>query len=44
MEKAEMKIAPLMPRLSIAATVSSPVALDGQFGTLLHGRFGVFAS
>jgi hypothetical protein len=30
--------------LSIAATVSSPVALGGQFGTLFHGRFGVFAS
>jgi hypothetical protein len=44
MEKAEMNIAPSMPSLSIAATVSSPVALGGQFGTLCHGRFGVFAS
>jgi hypothetical protein len=30
--------------LSIAATVSSPVALGGQLRTLFHGRFGVFAS
>jgi hypothetical protein len=39
-----MKIAPSTPTLSNAATISSPVALGGQFGTLCHGRFGVFAS
>src|SRR5215813_14537365 len=44
MEKAEMKIAPSMPTLSIAATISSPVTWAGQFGTLCQGRFGVFAS
>jgi hypothetical protein len=44
MENAEMKIAPSMPSLSIAATISSPVALGGQFGTLRQGRVGVFAS
>jgi hypothetical protein len=44
MEKAAMKIAPSIPSLSIAATCSSPVALGGQFGTVTHGRFGVFAS
>ena len=44
MENAEMKIAPSTPTLSIAATISSPVTCAGQFGTLCHGRFGVFAS
>src|ERR1700722_4748050 len=44
MEKAEMKIAPSTPTLSIAATISSPVTWSGQFGTLCQGRFGVFAS
>src|SRR6202030_1396916 len=44
MEKAEMKIAPSTPTLSIAATISSPVTRSGQFGTLCQGRFGVFAS
>ena len=39
-----MKIAPSTPTLSIAATISSPVAEGGQFGTLCQGRFGVFAS
>ena len=39
-----MKIAPSMPSLSIAATISSPVALAGQFDTLCQGRFGVLAS
>jgi hypothetical protein len=44
MEKDEMKIAPSTPTLSIAATISSPVTCGGQFGTVAHGRFGVFAS
>src|ERR1700758_5248540 len=44
MEKAEMKIAPSTPTLSIAATISPPVTWSGQFGTLCQGRFGVFAS
>src|SRR5271156_1398955 len=44
MEKAEMKIAPSTPTLSIAATISSPLTCGGQFGTLCQGRFGVFAS
>jgi hypothetical protein len=44
MEKAEMKIAPSTPTLSIAAHISSPVTWGGQFGTLCQGRFGVFAS
>ena len=39
-----MKIAPSTPSLSIAATISSPVALGGQFDTVCQGRFGVFAS
>src|SRR5215813_6295126 len=38
MEKAEMKIAPSTPTLSIAATISSPVTWSGQFGTLRQGR------
>ena len=39
-----MKIAPSTPTLSIAATISSPVACGGQFGMVCQGRFGVFAS
>jgi len=42
--KAEMKIAPSTPTLSIAATISSPVTWGGQLGTLCQGRLGVFAS
>jgi hypothetical protein len=44
MENGETKIAPSTPTLSIAATISSPVTCAGQFGTLNHGRCGVFAS
>jgi hypothetical protein len=44
MENGEIKIAPSMASLSIAATISSPVTWSGQFGTLCQGRFGVFAS
>jgi hypothetical protein len=44
MEKAEMKMAPSTPTVSIAATISSPVTCAGQFGTLCQGRCGVFAS
>jgi hypothetical protein len=39
-----MKTAPSTPTLSIAATISSPVVLAGQFGTVCQGRLGVFAS
>jgi hypothetical protein len=39
-----MKIAPSTPTLSIAAIISSPVALGGQFGTVRQGRRGEFAS
>ena len=42
--KAEMKIAPSTPTVSIAATISSPVTCGGQLGTLCHGRFDVLAS
>jgi hypothetical protein len=44
LENAEMKIAPSTPTLSMAATISSPAAESGQFGTVYQDRFGVFAS
>src|SRR5919198_746498 len=44
MEKAETKMAPSTPTLSIPATISSPVTCSGQFGTLCQGRCGVLAS
>jgi hypothetical protein len=44
MENGEIKIALSTPTLVIAATISSPVARSGQFGTLCQGHFGVFAS
>jgi len=38
-----VNIAPSTPTLSIAAAISSPVTVIGQFGTLCQGRFGMFA-